>query len=97
VQRQGLRAALPALVSALEPLPNETVIDGEIVALDESGRLSFNLLQNHAMREYALAFYPFDLLILAGEDLRNEPLKWTMMYKGNHSKSCGNERSATSA
>jgi ATP-dependent DNA ligase len=28
----------PALVSALEPLPNETVADGEIVALDSSGR-----------------------------------------------------------
>ena len=64
-----------ALVRALEPLPNETVIDGEIVALDESGRPSFNLLQNFATREYTLVFYLFDLLILAGVELRNETLE----------------------
>jgi DNA ligase D-like protein (predicted ligase) len=65
----------PALVSALEPLPNETVVDGEIVALDESGRPSFNLLQNYATCEYRLAFYLFDLLILAGIELGNETLE----------------------
>src|SRR6266849_5046059 len=63
------------LVRPLEPLPDETVIDGEIVALDATGRPSFNLLQNYATREYCLVFYVFDLLILAGEDLRNEPLE----------------------
>jgi bifunctional non-homologous end joining protein LigD len=65
----------PALVQALESLPNETVIDGEIVALDESGRPSFNLLQNFATRDYTLVFYLFDLLILAGVELRNETLE----------------------
>jgi bifunctional non-homologous end joining protein LigD len=65
----------PALVHALEPLPNETVADGEIVALDENGRPSFNLLQNYATHEYTLAFYLFDLLILAGIELRNETLE----------------------
>ena len=45
----------PALVRALEPFPNETVIDGEIVALNENGRPSFNLLQNYVTREYTLA------------------------------------------
>jgi bifunctional non-homologous end joining protein LigD len=32
----------PELVHALEPLPDETVIDGEIVALDGTGHPSFN-------------------------------------------------------
>src|SRR5712692_8148286 len=59
------------LVRPLEPLADETVIDGEIVALDATGRPSFNLLQNYATREYCLVFYVFDLLILAGEDFKN--------------------------
>ncbi len=32
----------PAVASALSTLPNDTVLDGELVALDDSGRPSFN-------------------------------------------------------
>jgi bifunctional non-homologous end joining protein LigD len=51
------------------------VIDGEVVALDESGRPSFNLLQNYSSNEYTLVFYVFDLMQFAGKDLRRETLK----------------------
>jgi bifunctional non-homologous end joining protein LigD len=37
----------PHIARACERLPLDTLIDGEIVALDEKGRISFNLLQHH--------------------------------------------------
>ncbi len=65
----------PMLAGALEVLPDDIVIDGEVVAMDETGHRSFNMLQNQAGSEYSPVFYVFDLLILGGEDLRNEPLE----------------------
>jgi DNA ligase D-like protein (predicted ligase) len=63
----------PSIVKALGPLPNETVIDGELVAFDPSGRPSFNLLQN-ASSGAPLFYYVFDLLMLAGRSLLGESL-----------------------
>jgi ATP-dependent DNA ligase len=48
-------------------LTNETVIDGEIVAFDDSGRPSFNTLQNYGFSNVAIFYFVFHLLILAAE------------------------------
>jgi ATP-dependent DNA ligase len=63
----------PAIAKALSSLPDETIIDGEVVAL-EDGRPSFNLLQNHGSSGVPLIFYVFDLLMLSGRDVMKEPL-----------------------
>jgi bifunctional non-homologous end joining protein LigD len=64
----------PAVTAALGGLPEETVIDGEIVALDESGRPSFNLLQNYESSKSPIFYYVFDLLLLSGQDMMSRPL-----------------------
>jgi ATP dependent DNA ligase domain len=51
------------------------VIDGEITALDQNGRASFQLLQSYKKTEQsALVYYAFDLLFLEDTDLRSRPL-----------------------
>jgi bifunctional non-homologous end joining protein LigD len=43
-------------------MPDEAVIDGELVALDDSGRPSFNALQNHGSSRTPPFYYVFDIL-----------------------------------
>jgi bifunctional non-homologous end joining protein LigD len=64
----------PGIVKALASMPDETVIDGEVVALDAEGRPSFNTLQNYGSAGAPLHFFIFDLLILNGKDVTGEPL-----------------------
>ena len=42
-RRKSFDHHYPLLVEALGELPEGTVVDGEVVALDESGRPNFNL------------------------------------------------------
>jgi bifunctional non-homologous end joining protein LigD len=65
-----------SIVKALSRLPNETVIDGEIIAFDASGRPSFNLLQNHGSApDTPLAYFVFDILMLAGKSVMDQSLE----------------------
>jgi DNA ligase D-like protein (predicted ligase) len=64
----------PHIAQACERLPPNTLVDGEIVALDESGRVSFNLLQHHRSKAQALVFYAFDVLIYRGRSVLTVPL-----------------------
>lgn len=47
----------PIIVKSLGALPDDTVIDGEVVAFDETGKPSFNVLQNHGSRPAAIFYY----------------------------------------
>ena len=70
--QNDLSARFPEIVDAVKNLPaDECVLDGEVVALDEQGRSSFQLLQAREMegRKSPVYFYAFDLLQLDGKSL----------------------------
>jgi hypothetical protein len=71
----------PGVVAALCGLPDETVIDGEVVALDAAGKPAFQLLQNGGTNVH---FYAFDVLILSGKDVTDEPLVKRRELLENH-------------
>ena len=73
----------PGIVQALADMPDETVIDGEVVALDEEGRPSFNTLQNYGSAGALLSFFIFDVLVLKGKDVMGETL-----MKRHHTRTC---------
>jgi bifunctional non-homologous end joining protein LigD len=69
-----------AVAHAVESTPHKNlVLDGEIVALDENGRPSFQLLQNFrqpsARPGQRLIYYVFDLLNYENRDLKKLPLE----------------------
>jgi bifunctional non-homologous end joining protein LigD len=55
----------------------DAILDGEIVALDDKGRSSFQLLQGFdmGMVRPPIVFHVFDLLRLNGQDLRSWPIE----------------------
>jgi bifunctional non-homologous end joining protein LigD len=81
-----LSATFPEVVRAVRALPLERLLlDGEVVALDDSGRPSFQRLQQrgqlrrpldirHAAVQYPVTFFAFDLLAFEDFDLRPLPL-----------------------
>ena len=65
----------PAIAQALRAVTEPCVIDGELVALDATGRSRFQLLQNalHG-EETRLQYCVFDILFFGGQDVRGRPL-----------------------
>jgi len=62
------------IADALKFLPQETILDGELVALDDEGRPQFSLLQSFRSAAERVRFVAFDILKLRGRDLTKLPL-----------------------
>jgi bifunctional non-homologous end joining protein LigD len=66
----------PVVIDGLKALrAKDFIIDGEVAALDQYGKSSFQLLQSYGIRkQIPLVYYAFDLLSLQDTDLRVQPL-----------------------
>jgi bifunctional non-homologous end joining protein LigD len=65
----------PQVVAAARTLsPHALILDGEILALDEHGRPSFQALQHRGAKRSGVVYYAFDLLHFANESLLARPL-----------------------
>ncbi len=65
----------PTVTEACEHLPPDTLLDGELIALDKDGRVSFNTLQHHRSQAQPILFYAFDVIIHRGRRLIHVPLE----------------------
>src|SRR5271163_5361747 len=74
-RRNILNRKFPYIAIALKGLPDDTILDGEVVALDGRGRSDFNLLQNFRSAEAKIHYFVFDILALKGEDVSMLPLQ----------------------
>ena len=72
----SLESRFAPLLPALQRFGHDAVVDGEVSVLDESGKPRFQLLQDYQKsRRGQLVYCVFDLLYLAGHDLRKLPLR----------------------
>ena len=80
VSRNGneLAPRFPEVAEAIQSLPvPDCVIDGEVVALDDNGISSFQLLQANELegRKSPIYYYVFDILELAGKSVTGLPIE----------------------
>jgi DNA ligase D-like protein (predicted ligase) len=71
--RKSFSGQYPYIVEALSDLPENTVVDGEVVALHESGRPDFSLLQHSRSQASRICYFIFDLLVYQNRDLTRLP------------------------
>lgn len=73
---KNITSQYPTVASAVAAVrAKDAVLDGEIVALDATGRPSFQALHHAQTDGLSVVYYAFDLLYLDGRDLTREPLE----------------------
>jgi ATP-dependent DNA ligase len=72
--RHSFNSKFNYIADALSDIPAGTVLDGELVAIDDDGRPNFNLLQNFRTGASHIQYYVFDLLCLNNRDTTRLPL-----------------------
>ena len=74
---KDLTSAYPTVCAAIKRVPvKSAALDGEVVAVDSSGRPSFQALQHRSARtDHQIVYYAFDLLYLDGKDLTGRTLE----------------------
>lgn len=73
-RRKNFNHQYPYIAEGLKELPENTVVDGEVVALDDAGRPNFNLLQHSRSQASRICYFIFDLLVYKNRDLTHLPL-----------------------
>jgi bifunctional non-homologous end joining protein LigD len=76
--RNGLsfRETYPVVVDQLNKIPEDVIIDGEIVVLNDKGSPDFQLLQHYSENQHRpIQYYAFDLLELNGKSTTELPLQ----------------------
>jgi bifunctional non-homologous end joining protein LigD len=80
----NMNLQFPTVARAFAFLSANTILDGEIVALDDKGLPSFAALQKNRMRNLRAYFYAFDVLVYDGRDVRKLPLDERRSILENH-------------
>jgi bifunctional non-homologous end joining protein LigD len=74
--KKVLNRRFPSVVDALASFGSDFVLDGELVAFNQEGKPSFQLLQSNPSREVPPVYFDaFDLLNLDGEPLVNRSIE----------------------
>src|SRR5829696_621468 len=70
----GFTTRFPEIAKACEKLPADTLIDGEVIVVDENGRCTFNALQQSRPRGQ-VQLYAFDILVHRGRNVLRSPIE----------------------
>jgi len=88
-RRKNFNRQYPFIAEALKELPENTVVDGEVVALDDAGRPNFNLLQHSRSQASRICYFIFDLLAYKNRDLTHLSLNGSETKARSHVRPYG--------